>query len=149
MDTRRIGPTRGRGFRKAPIVIALLVLLFSASTIAGYVIEYEWWKEMGQTETWLDMLWYGLAPVAAATIVAFAALFTAHALGMRFAGVALMENRTYAKVAALGLAILSYFIAAGAFDNWTVVRYIASRGLPAEATGWRDPAFGSPLSRSE
>ena len=81
MDQRRLTPGRGRPARKVTLLIVLVVLLFGAGSIAGYVIEYQWWKEMGQTETWLDMLWYGLAPVVAATVLAFVALFMAHARG--------------------------------------------------------------------
>ena len=65
---------------------------------------------------------------------------------MKFADASLKENPTYAKISALGLLAVSYFIAAGAFDSWTVIRYLGARGLPAEATAWRDPVFGSPLS---
>jgi len=38
--------------------------------MASYVIEVEWWKELGQFRTWLSMLYYGLAPVALATLLA-------------------------------------------------------------------------------
>jgi hypothetical protein len=37
-------------------------------------------------------------------------------------------------------------IAAGAIDNWTVVRFAGSRGLPAATTAWRDAVFNQPLS---
>src|SRR5947199_6945352 len=96
---RRPTPMVGR----FTIVIALLILLFGAGTIAGYVIEYQWWQEMGQTETWFNMLWYGLAPVAAATVFAFVALFLSHARGMKFAHSSLKENRGYAKLSTLAL----------------------------------------------
>src|SRR5438034_588690 len=129
----------------ALIIVAFLVLL-GAGTIAGYVIEYQWWKEIGQTETWFDMLWYSMAPVAAATLLAFIVLWTAHARGMKFAYASLRENPTYAKIATLALLAVSFLVAAGSFDTWTAVRYIGARGLPAEATAWRDPVFQLPLS---
>jgi uncharacterized membrane protein (UPF0182 family) len=147
MALRPLEPPRGkRPVGRVTILIILVALLFGAGTIAGYVIEYQWWKEMGQIETWFDMLWYGLAPVAAATVLAFLVLFLAHSRGMKFAYASLKENRTYAKLSTLALLVVSYLVAAGAFDNWTVVRYLGSRGLPPEATAWRDPVFGSPLS---
>jgi uncharacterized membrane protein (UPF0182 family) len=149
MEQRRFEPVRrggGRPVGKVTILIALLVLLFGASSIAGYVIEYQWWQEMDQTETWFAMLWYSLAPVVVATLIAFAVLWTAHARGMKFAYASMRENATYAKIAALALLGVSFLIASGSFDNWTAVRYIGSRGLPAEATAWRDPVFSLPLS---
>lgn len=146
MDQRRFEPPRKRSVGKLTLLVVLVALLFGAGSIAGYVIEYEWWKEMGQRETWFAMLWYGLAPLAAGTVLAFVILFTAHARGMKFAYASLKENRTYAKLSTLALLALAYIVAASSFDTWTVVRYIGARGLPPEATAWRDPVFGSPLS---
>jgi uncharacterized membrane protein (UPF0182 family) len=146
MEQRRFEPVRRRPVGKITLLIVVLALLFGASTIAGYVIEYQWWKEMDQVETWFAMLWYSLAPVVAATLLAFVALWMAHAGGMKFAHASLRDNPTYAKIAVLVLLLVSFLAASGSFDNWTAVRYIGSRGLPAEATAWRDPVFGHPLS---
>jgi uncharacterized membrane protein (UPF0182 family) len=146
MERRRFEPARRSPVGRFSLLIVLLALLFGAGTIASFTLEYQWWKEMGQTETWFDMLWYGLAPVVAATLVAFAVLFLAHARGMKFAYARLAEHGTYAKAATVGLLVLAYLIAAGSFQNWTVVRYIASRGLAAGAAEWSDPAFGRPLA---
>jgi uncharacterized membrane protein (UPF0182 family) len=134
--------------RRAGLIIAasiLLALLLSARIIAGYVIEYQWWQEMGQVSTWLDMLWYQLAPIAAASTLAFAVLFLAHARAMRFAGSRLGRHPLYAKVSTLAILGLSILIAAAAIDTWAVVRYFGGRHLTAEATAWRDPVFGEPL----
>jgi hypothetical protein len=91
------------------------------------------------------MLWYGLAPEVAATLVAFLVLWIAHARGMKFATVSLRDNPTYAKLSTMALLLLGFVLAAASFDNWTAVRFIGSRGLPMEATAWRDP-FRAPLS---
>ena len=55
-----------------------MFLLFGAHSIASYAIEVRWWKELGQFNTWLSMLYYAAAPVAGATLLAFAALWVAH-----------------------------------------------------------------------
>src|ERR1700731_5466340 len=122
-----VGSGRRRNAGKVALLIVALVVLFGASTVAGYVIEYQWWREMGQVETWLDMLWYGLAPEAAATLVAFLVLWIAHARGMKFATVSLRDNPAYAKLSTLALLLLGFVFAAAAFDNWTAVRFIGSR----------------------
>jgi uncharacterized protein len=145
MESRRFEPRRKSPVGRFSLLIVLLAVMFGGGTIASFTLEYQWWREMGQTETWFDMLWYGLAPIAAATLVAFAALFLAHALGMKFAYSRMGEHRSYVRAASLGMLVLAYLIAAGSFQNWTVVRYIASRGLPA-GMEWRDPAFGRPLA---
>ncbi len=131
---------------KITLIVALLVILFGAGSIAGYVIEYQWWQEMGQLETWFDMLGYGLGPVFAATLIAFVSLWVAHARGMKFAGASLRENRGYSKLATVILLVLAYFVAAGALDNWTAVRYIGSSALGSGGAAWRDPVFNAPLS---
>jgi uncharacterized protein len=128
------------------LIVAVIVLLFAARTIASYVIDVEWWKELGQFDTWLSMLTYSFAPLAAATVLAFGALWIAHARALKFAGTSLGEHGLYAKLSALGLLILGYIIAAASIDNWTVVRFAGSRGLAASAAGWRDTVFQQPLS---
>jgi uncharacterized membrane protein (UPF0182 family) len=142
---------RGRRAEGPPrLVITLIVvaiaLLFAARTIASYVIDVEWWKELGQFDTWLSMLTYSFAPLAAATVLAFAVLWIAHARALKFAGTQLSEHGLYAKISALGLLLLGYIIAAASIDNWTVVRFAGSRGLAASAAGWRDSVFQQPLS---
>src|ERR1044071_2254064 len=96
-------PRGSRPVGRITLLIILVALLFGAGTIAGYVIEYEWWQEMSQTETWFSMLWYGLAPLAAATVFAFAVLMVAHARAMRFAYASLKENPGYAKIVTAAL----------------------------------------------
>ncbi|HEX3877864.1 MAG TPA: UPF0182 family protein [Bryobacteraceae bacterium] len=129
------------------IVIAGIVLaLLAARTIASYVIEVQWWSELRQLDTWLSMLTYSIAPLTAATLVAFAVLWLAHARALKFARASLRENRLYAKLSALALLIIGYFIAAASIDNWTVVRFAGSRGLQASAAGAVDAVFQKPLS---
>jgi len=130
------------------IVLAgiLILLLLGARFLASYVIEIAWWKELGQFHTWLSMLFYSAAPLSAATLVAFAALFIAHARALKFAGTSLGEHRLYARLSAVALLALGYLVAAASIDAWTVVRFAGSRGLPAAASGWHDAVFGKPLS---
>ena len=127
------------------VVVAFLILAFARS-FAAYAIEIEWWKEFGQLNTWLSMLYYSIAPLAAATLLAFRVLWIAHARALKFAGTRLGEHRLYARVSTLALLVLGWFIAAASIDNWTVVRFAGSRGLPAAATAWHDAVFNQPLS---
>jgi hypothetical protein len=71
------------------LLALLLALILPAltSTIANFIIEYNWWKEVGQVGTWISMLWYSNSPFAAGALVAFIALWMAHARGLHFAGV--------------------------------------------------------------
>jgi uncharacterized membrane protein (UPF0182 family) len=92
------------------------------------------------------MLYYSMAPLTAATLLAFAALWITHARALKFAGTSLGEHPIYARISALALLLLGYLIAASSIDTWTVVRFAGSRGLPASATVWRDAIFQQPLS---
>ncbi len=128
---------------RTTLVILLVLLLLSARWIAGFVIEFEWWKEMQQVETWLQMLSYNLIPAALAALVAFAALWVAHARGMKHAGTGLRHYPVYARISTAVLLLVGVFLSAATVDGWTIVRWAGSRGAPG---GWTDPVFGNPLS---
>src|SRR5437773_4888805 len=138
-------PPSGRAGRVTLIVAAILILL-GARTIASTVIDYEWWKEMGQVNTWLNMYLYGFGPLAAATLIAFLVLWLAHALGMKFAETRLGEHRTYSKISVLVLLFIGFVISSAALDTWAVIRYFGSRNLPEGASEWHDSVFAKPLS---
>ncbi len=126
-------------------LIVLAVVLLSARAIASFFLEYQWWKELDQLPTWIDLLIYSATPVVLGTLLAWAVLLLAHARALRFAGVRLRRYRVYRRVMALALLVVAWLIASGSVDTWTVVRYFGGRSLPEEATAWRDPIFGNPL----
>ena len=128
---------------RTTLVVILVLILVSARWVAGLAIEYQWWKEMRQVETWLQMLSYNLIPAALAALVAFAALWVAHARGMKHAGTGLRHHPVYASISTVVLLLLGAFLAAATVDGWTIVRWAGSRGAPG---GWQDPVFGHPLS---
>jgi uncharacterized membrane protein (UPF0182 family) len=161
---RRSEPGRGGCIL---LVILAIVLIVGARAIAGYFIDYQWWKEMGQVSTWLSMLAYGVTPAFVGAIIAFAVFWIAHARAMRAAGTRLTEYPFYFRISTLALIALALIFAFAAIDSWTVVRYAGARSLPANATtlvlapavavgdrpttpsptiSWKDPVFGHPLS---
>jgi uncharacterized membrane protein (UPF0182 family) len=126
--------------------VTLVVILLGARSMASYAIDVAWWKELGQFRTWLSMLYYAVAPVAAATVLAWAVLWMTHARALKFAGTSLREHKLYARLSAFGLLVLSYLIAGSAIDSWTVVRFAGSRSLPSTASSFHDVVFAKPLS---
>ena len=138
------GGRRRRPLLPVLIGIVLLLLLF-ARTISKYVIEYEWWREMGQVPTWLSLLAYQLAPVSAAALLAFAVFFLAHRSALRFAGTRLGRHRLYAWISSIAAFLLALVISSSTIDTWTVVRHFGGHHLPVEATSWHDAVFGEPL----
>ncbi len=137
-------PSRHARLPLAAILIALFLLLMAARALASFVIEYAWWQEMGQVSTWIGMLSYGVIPLAAGALAAFAVLWMAHARALKFSGVRLRDHRRYARIATAAALLLGYMLASATIETWTVVRWAGSRGLAAQA--WRDPVFGHPLS---
>ena len=139
-DGRGLLPRRGLIF----LVVLLFALFVGAKTIASLVIEFAWWKEIGQLQTWLAMLGYGFVPVAVAAVICFAVLWVAHARGMKQGGTGLGEHPFYAKLTTVAILVLGILVAVATIDSWTVVRYFGGRSLPA-AAAWKDPVFGNPL----
>jgi hypothetical protein len=119
-------------------IALLLLLLFSARTVAGYVIEYAWWNELGQLGTWYSQLLYGTVPGALAAVIVFGLLWLIHARAMKAGGARLRDHRTYAGLSTLVLLFVSFLVAQMFIDSWTVVRYFGGRDI---AAAWRDPVF--------
>src|SRR5277367_6040025 len=110
-------------------VVSLIFLGWIITTAADFIIEYNWWNEVGQASTWISMLWYSIAPAAAGSVVAFIALWVSHARGLRFAGVIRRDFPLYIRLITVGLAIVAIVFASTSIDYWTVMRFFGSRGV--------------------
>src|SRR3569833_1307064 len=73
---------RRRSGRLLYLVIVAAVLLLSSRFLAGTLIDYEWWQEMRQLDTWFSLLIYGWGPAAVAALLLFAAFFSAFRAGI-------------------------------------------------------------------
>ena len=130
-----------------PIVLLflLLSLVWAITTAANFIIEYNWWKEVGQASTWISMLWYSIAPVAVGALVAFIALWVAHARGLHFAGSRPRNVRLYSRLVTVVLAIVAIMFASASIDYWTVMRFFGSRRVTLAPDAWRDQVFSHTL----
>ena len=135
-------PAQIRNLILAALVFAVLV---GSRTIANFIIEYHWWKEVEQIDTWVSILLYRIGPGAAGALVAFVVLWVAHARGLRFAGVRARDNRLYSRLAPLALAVLALFVAWTSLESWTVMGYVGSRGITLPADAWKDQVFSRSL----
>jgi uncharacterized membrane protein (UPF0182 family) len=141
----------GQMSMRIPWLPVLLLLIFfalsSARGFAVWVLNLQWWNEVGQTDTYWKMFWYNVIPTFSVALIGFVAMWFAHARALKAAGTGLRHYPGYAKLSTLAILLLSYFAAAVTVDNWTVVRFLGGRDLPPEAaTSWVDPVFGKPLS---
>src|ERR1035441_6277761 len=130
----------------------LIVLSFSlvflgwlVSAAADFTIEYNWWKEVGQVDTWFGMLWYSIAPAAAGAVMAFIALWMAHASGLHFAGIRQRDFPLYSRLIPVVLALVAILFASSSIDYWTVMRFFGSRDIAVPADAWKDQVFSRGL----
>jgi uncharacterized protein len=128
------------------LAIAAVALLFGTRIVAGFAIDYQWWQEMHQMETWLLLLLYETVPVAVVSVLAFAIFFVAHARGMKHARVALRDYRRYALLSTLIIIVGAIVVASATVDSNAVVRYLGGRAVGGAAVKWSDPEFGNPLA---
>jgi len=128
------------------LVVAAVVLFFGARIGAGFVIDYQWWREMHQMETWLYLLLYETAPVAVVSVLAFVIFFVAHARGLKHARTGLRDFPHYALLSTLAIAAGAVLVAMASVDSNAVVRYFGGRGVGGAALAWHDPEFGNPLA---
>ena len=129
------------------VLIALAVILVAGSrTIADVVIEYSWWKELGQVSTWINMLLYQLVPAAMAALVGWGAAMWAHSRGMHFSGVPRSAYPLYTRLVAAALFLISVVFVGNSIDSWKVMAYVGSRSNGPTEPQWIDPVFGSALS---
>lgn len=128
------------------IAIAAFLLFVLLRLLCSWTIDYQWWKEMGQLQTWFSMLAYTIIPTAAATLLGFVVFWIAHARALKYAGTGLRNHPLYAGLSTLAIFLLALVVSFATLDTWTVVRYFGGKDLGGTATAWRDPAFGNPLS---
>ena len=127
-----------------PVVFGLVV--WAVVTIANYVVEYSWWKEVGQVSTWISLLWYSIAPFMVGAVLAFVALSFAHARGLNFAGIRRRDFQLYSRLTHVAVAIIAALFAASAVDSITVMRFWGARQVSLPADAWKDQVFSRPLS---
>lgn len=130
-------------------IILILLLMFGISSlrkVAGWILDWEWWKELGQTDTLLSAISYGVTPVVLVGLLSFILFWVAHARGMKTAGTSLSSNPGYSRITTLALFILAYLTASATVDPWTAVLYFGGSQLPPDTGSWKDPVFQHPLS---
>ncbi len=148
-EDRYIGQRQKR--RRGLIVAAIIIfiLLVASRWIASTLIDYAWWQEMHQLDTWISLLIYGYGPVLLALVLLFAAFWTAFRLGIRRSSdtplFGVFSRSLVTKVALLALAVLALIAANSTVDNWTVVRYFGGLRISTSPGEFVDPIFGNPL----
>jgi uncharacterized membrane protein (UPF0182 family) len=129
--------------------ILVLVLLVGSRYIASTFIDYHWWSEIHQIDTWWNLLLYGTVPVILAVVLFFGVFVGAFVLGMSGSkdrqSFGMLSRSLVMKLGFVLLALLSFIVASATVDSWTVVRFFGGRQLGAAAGEYADPIFGRGL----
>ncbi|HEY1755724.1 MAG TPA: UPF0182 family protein [Bryobacteraceae bacterium] len=135
-------PRRDGRARWIVLAAAVVLLLVFGRSICSLIVDYLWWGEMGQVNTWLRASAYLYATNVAEWLIAFLVLWIGHARGLKYAGERIRDNRIYSRLVTVALVLVAMVISASSMSGWVVARYIAGSGV---ASTWTDPVFGRPL----
>ncbi|HEY1950852.1 MAG TPA: UPF0182 family protein [Bryobacteraceae bacterium] len=134
-------------------VILLILLFLSSHFIASTFIDYAWWTEVHQVDTWVNLLLYGTGPIVVAVVLFLGLFWLAFRLGLRNMveepGAPLFGFLSRRFIHRAGLAVLAVFaigVANATVDSWTVVRYFGGLRVTPPAGEFIDPIFGKALS---
>ncbi len=129
------------------VLLALLLFLLTGSrTIADLIIEYQWWQELGQVQTWYSMLLYQVMPAAIASLLAWVSLLWAHGRGIQMTNAGEARARFYSRMVSFGLLAPAILFIGTTIDAETIMAYVGSRGVTLPEGVWLDPVFGHNLT---
>jgi uncharacterized protein len=127
----------------------VLVILLCSRFIASTLIDYAWWSELGQLDTWISLWLYGTGPIVLVIVVFVLAFWTAFRLGFRRDTDApvfgFLKRSLVSRIALIVFVLFAIGIANATVDSWTVVRYFGGLRLPQSPAEYVDPIFGKPL----
>jgi uncharacterized membrane protein (UPF0182 family) len=121
---------------------ALIVLLIFGGSLCSLLIDYKWWGEMGQVDTWRRMWLYRYVPNIVQWLILALVLWVAHARGMSHAGANRHGQGRYKLIVSAAILVVSLVLAAASIDGWVIARFIGGRGIDST---WQDPVFGRSL----
>jgi uncharacterized membrane protein (UPF0182 family) len=127
------------------IVIAAFVLLVASRYLAGTWIDYQWWQEMHQLDTWFNLILYGTLPALVVFALLCVLFWTALRIGLSrpfetpLFGV--IKRALAVRLAMLALAIVAFLVTSSTVDNWTVVRFLGGMRTHTSSTEYTDPIF--------
>jgi uncharacterized membrane protein (UPF0182 family) len=144
-----IGQRRGSRSWVIVLAVAALLLLIGSRYLAGEWIDYQWWLEMHQLDTWFSQLLYGTLPVLLVFAVLCIVFWSALRLGLRRTVetpvFGIIKRGLIIKLAIGGLGFLAFVVANATVDNWTVVRFLGGLRIAPSSSEYLDPIFHLPL----
>jgi uncharacterized membrane protein (UPF0182 family) len=123
----------------AIVAVGLLILVVEGSS---FFLNYSWWKELGQEQTFWQYIRIRWEPQTAAVLLGFIVLAVALRLGRRHSVTALPGKRLFTWLSHAAALAVSFFLAINLIDPWRVALWLGSR----DTGNYRDPLFGHSLT---
>ena len=131
------------------VAAVLLVLLLCSRFIASTIIDYAWWSEVGQLDTWVNLWLYGTGPIVLAILIFFFIFWIAFKLGFRRESDApvfgFLKRRVVSRIALVVFVLFAIAVANATVDSWTAVKFFGGLRLPSTPAEYTDPIFGKAL----
>jgi len=137
-------PVRRGRFGCGGILVGLFLFLLVAKSIATSIIDYQWWNEVEQLDTWWKQIYLHTAPIFYATAFGYVVLWVVHARAMKAGGASLSRFPWYSRISSLVMLPLAWVLAAVQFSSWDIATWLGSRGITS-SSDWRDPVFGNSI----
>jgi len=142
----------GRRPKRSSLIFAIfliILLLLCSRYIAATLIDYAWWSNLGQMDTWISLWLYRTLPVAIASLLLFLAFWIAFKRGARREVVTqrfgFLHHPVFSRLITVVLALIAIGVANATVSSWTVVKYFGGLRLPASNSEYVDPIFGKQL----
>lgn len=125
--------------RDIGLALAALYLIIEGSR---FLINYAWWRELGQLPTFWQLIRIRWAPQLLATLLGMLTLAAAFRLARRHARGAVASTRLFSWLGHLVAFGLGVFLSLSLINPWKVALWLGSR-LPGR---YHDPVFGRSLA---
>ncbi|MFN0106946.1 MAG: UPF0182 family protein [Bryobacteraceae bacterium] len=135
-------PLRRGRFGCGSLIAGLFLLLVVAKSLASSILDYQWWNEVGQLDTWWKQIYVHTAPILYVTVFGYIVLWIVHARALKAGGARLSQYPWYGRASSIALLPLAWILAAMQFSSWDIATWLGSRGTTA-SSDWRDPVFGN------
>ncbi|HEV2386432.1 MAG TPA: UPF0182 family protein [Candidatus Acidoferrales bacterium] len=122
--------------------IVAIGVLISVVTGSEFFLDYSWWKELGQRQTFWQYVRIRWEPQAAAMALSLIVLVAALRFGRRHSGAALARTRLFSWLGHAAAVVAAFYLAVSLIDPWTIALWLGSR----DSGAYRDPIFGHSLT---
>ncbi len=137
---RRTGHVDGAlVLRDVGVGAAILYLLING---AEFLLDVQWWKELGQLPTYWQFLRIRWLPQTAAALAGMLLLYFVFRAACRHVSTNLTRTRLFTVAGALVSILVGLIVSYSAIDPWTIALFIGAR----EPGAYRDPLFGRSLT---